>query len=262
MKYLALTLPSLSPLTSGWRQRFFLLLSIKPTWGIIWHWFRGSWKGVRYHQWKWLPLRCPICGQFAQLFHHLLHLRNRPGCRFIRSHSLRERSCTWSNTLTWWLDWGGGACRPQSEIAGKQSCQFPKASPIGHDLQLQVNAWVLACKRTAQDRYSRRGSTPTDPPRSASLCGWLCKRKGTHISVFISIRARICSLSNLHIGSFWLFVEPLVITTVWSASWYVFGPGKGRPGCWWKSRRWCGPLTPTQEVLYEGNMVVEKLAQI
>ena len=35
MKNLALTLPSLSPLTSGWRQRFFLLLSIKPTWCII-----------------------------------------------------------------------------------------------------------------------------------------------------------------------------------------------------------------------------------
>ena len=106
----------------------------------IWHWFRGSWKGVRYHQWKWLPLCRPVGGQFAQLFHHLLHLRNRPGCRFIRSHSLRERSCTWSNTPTWWLGWGGGACKPQLEIAGKQSCQFPKASPIGHDLLLQVNA--------------------------------------------------------------------------------------------------------------------------
>ena len=145
----------------------------------------------------------------------------------------------------------------------RPSCQCLKASLKGHVLLPPRTALAPACTKIALGRYSHRGSTPTDPPRSVSLCGWLCKRKGTHISVFISICARICSLSNLHIGSFWLFVEPLVITTVFtSALWYVFGPGIGRPGCWWKSRRWCGPPTATQEVLYEGNMVVEKLAQI
>ena len=98
--------------------------------------------------------------------------------------------------------------------------------------------------RTALGRYSRKGSTLTSPPRWASWWSRLCKRKGTHISVFISICARIWSLSNLHRRSFWLCVEPLVVITVWSA-WFIFDPSEGCQGWWWRPRRWCEPPPTT-----------------
>ena len=98
--------------------------------------------------------------------------------------------------------------------------------------------------RTALGRYNRKGSTLTSPPRWASWWSRLCKRKGTHISVFISICARIWSLSNLHRRSFWLCVEPLVVITVWSA-WFIFDPSEGCQGWWWRPRRWCEPPPTT-----------------